>query len=321
MYGNSGRRSWRDCMKLNETEWLETFKGVYDGDVGFDIPMSEHTGLSIGGPADVFVIPGDPLSIRNLMVVLKDKGVPFFSLGGGTNILVRDGGVEGVVVSLGNFRRIEVLSEGNTYAELFVEAGVPLQKLVNFCKDRGYSGVEGLTGIPGTVGGAICGNAGSYGCEIKDTVASVVIMDAGGRLDRLRAENLAFGYRRSGISGAHLVVSANMKFRRDDKAAVAARTEKFFLEKKASQPIAGKSAGCVFKNPEGLAAGRLIDEAGCKGMKAGGIEVSELHANFFINASGGTASEYLELMDRVSAIVQKKFGIVLEPEIRIVGRG
>jgi len=320
MYGNSEKRSWRDLMKLNETEWLDMFKGVYAGDVGFDIPMSEHTGLSVGGPADVFVIPGDPLSIRNLMIVLKTKGIPFFTLGGGTNILVRDGGVEGVVVSLGNFRRIEVLDEGNTHAELFVEAGVPLQKLVNICKDRGYSGVEGLTGIPGTVGGAICGNAGSYGCEMKDTVVSVVIMDAGGRLDRLRAEDLGFGYRRSGISGAHLVVSANIKLKKDDKAAVAARTEKFFLEKKTSQPIAGKSAGCVFKNPEGLAAGRLIDEAGCKGMKAGGIEVSALHANFFVNTDGGTASDYLELMDRVSAIVQKKFGIVLEPEIRIVGR-
>jgi UDP-N-acetylmuramate dehydrogenase len=320
MYGNSERRPWRNCMKLNETEWLDTFKGVYEGDVGFDIPMSEHTGLSIGGPADVFLVPGDPLSIRNLMVVLKEKGVPFFTLGGGTNILVRDGGIEGVVISLKNFGRIEVLNEGNTYAELFVEAGVPLQKLVNFCKDRGYSGVEGLTGIPGTVGGAICGNAGSYGCEMKDTVVSVVIMDAGGRLDRLKAENLGFGYRRSGISGAHLVVSANMKFKRDEKAAVAARTEKFFLEKKTNQPIAGKSAGCVFKNPEGLAAGSLLDEAGCKGMRAGGIEVNELHANFFVNTDGGTALEYLELMERVSAIVQKKFGIVLEQEIRVVGR-
>lgn len=307
-------------MKSNETEWLDTFKGVYEGDVGFDIPMSEHTGLSIGGPADVFLIPGDPLSIRNLMVVLKNKGIPFFTLGGGTNILVRDGGIEGVVISLRNFGRIEVLNEGSSDAELFVEAGMPLQRLVNFCKDRGYSGVEGLTGIPGTVGGAICGNAGSYGCEMKDAVVSVVIMDSGGRLDRLGAEALGFRYRRSDISGAHLVVSANMKFKRDDKAAVTARTEKFFLEKKANQPIAAKSAGCVFKNPEGLAAGRLIDEAGCKGMKAGGIEVSALHANFFINTDGGTASEYLELMDRVSAIVQKKFGIVLEPEIRVVGR-
>src|SRR5512135_611193 len=187
-------------MKLSEKEWLDTFKGVCEGHVGFDIPMSEHTGLAIGGPADVFLIPVDPLSIRNLMVVLKNEGVPFFTLGGGTNILVRDGGIEGVVISLKSFGRIEVLEEGNTHAELFVEAGVPLQKLVNFCKDRGYSGVEGLTGIPGTTGGGICGNAGSYGCEMKDPVVSVAVMDSSGRLDRLMAEDLGFGYRRSAIN-------------------------------------------------------------------------------------------------------------------------
>jgi UDP-N-acetylmuramate dehydrogenase len=307
-------------MKLSEQEWLDTFKGVYQGDVGFDVPLREHTGLSIGGPADVFLIPEEPLSIRNLMVVLKKKGVAFFILGGGTNLLVRDGGVEGVVISLKDFRRIEVLKEGNTHAELFVEAGVALQKLVNFCKDHGYSGVEGLTGIPGTVGGAVCGNAGSYGCEMKDTVVSVAMMDSHGRLDRFKAEGLGFGYRRSDIGATDIVLSANMKLKRDEKEAVAARTDQFFSEKKRTQPISDRSAGCVFRNPEGTSAGRLIDEAGCKGMKAGGVEVSALHANFFINRGGGKASEYLELMDRVLSIVQKKFGVILEPEIRVVGR-
>lgn len=305
---------------LNEQEWIDTFKGIYQGDVGFDIPMKEHTGLSIGGPADVFLRPEDPLSIRNLMVTLKNKGVPFFTLGGGTNVLIRDGGIEGVVLSLKEFGRIEVLKEGNSSAELFVEAGVPLQKLVNFCKERGYSGVEGLTGIPGSVGGAICGNAGSYGCEMKDTLMSVAIMDADGRLDRFRAEGLGFAYRTSGISPTDIVLSANMKLGRDEKEVVAARTEKFFSEKKQTQPISERSAGCVFKNPPAGSAGRLIDEAGCKGMKAGGIEVSSVHANFFINKRGGTASDYLELMDRVSLVVQEKFGIALEPEIRVAGR-
>lgn len=307
-------------MKRNQQEWLDAFKGVCEGDIGFDVPMSEHTGLSIGGPADMFLIPADPLSVRNLMVVLKNKGVPFFTLGGGTNVLVRDGGMEGVVVSLRNFKRIEVIKEGNTDAELFVEAGVPLQKYVNFCKGRGYSGAEGLTGIPGTVGGAICGNAGAYGCEMKDAVVSAAIMDSGGRLDRFKAEGLGFGYRRSGIKKTDIVLSANIRLRRGDKEVVVKKTDKFFSEKKSGQPISERSAGCVFKNPREIPAGRLIDEAGCKGMKAGGIEVSMLHGNFFINRGGGTASEYLELMDRVSEIVQKKSGITLEPEIRVVGR-
>jgi UDP-N-acetylmuramate dehydrogenase len=161
-------------------------------------------------------MPEDPLSIRNLMVRLKKESVPFFTLGGGTNVLVRDGGIEGVVLSLKEFRRIEVIREGNSDAEIFVEAGVPLQKLVNFCKEHGFAGVEGLTGIPGSVGGAICGNAGSYGCEMKDTLLSVAIMDADGRLDRFKAEGLEFAYRKSGITPADIVLSANMKLRRDD---------------------------------------------------------------------------------------------------------
>ncbi|MGE5299999.1 MAG: UDP-N-acetylmuramate dehydrogenase [Acidobacteriota bacterium] len=307
-------------MRLSEQEWVEIFKGIYQGEVGFDIPMKEYTNLLIGGPADVFLRPEDPLSIRNLMVTLKKKNVPFFTLGGGTNVLVRDGGIEGVVLSLKEFRRIEVLKEAENYAELFVEAGVPLQKLVNFCKERGYAGVEGLTGIPGSVGGAICGNAGSYGCEMKDTLVSVAIMDASGRLDRFKAEGLGFGYRRSGIVPTDIVLSANIKLGRDEKEAVAVRTENFFTEKKQTQPIAQRSAGCVFKNPEGASAGRLIDEAGCKGLKVGGVEVSPVHANFFVNTGAGTASDYLELMDRVSSAVHKRFGLALEPEVRVVGR-
>lgn len=308
-------------MKLSQQEWLDIFKGVYEGEIGFDMPMSEHTWLSIGGPADVFLMPQDPLSIRNLMVVLKNEGVPFFTLGGGTNVLVRDGGIEGVVISLKNFRRMEVLKEGDESAELFIEAGVSLQKYVNFCKERGYSGAEGLIGIPGTVGGAICGNAGSFGCEMKDSVVSVAIMESSGRLDRYKAEGLGFGYRRSDIKGTDIVLSANVRLTRQEKEAVTRRTDKFFSEKKASQPISDRSAGCVFKNPQNTSAGRLIDEAGYKGMRVGGIEVSTLHANFFINRGGGTASEYLALMERVSAGVREKFGIVLEPEIKVVGRG
>ncbi len=308
-------------MKISEQEWLDAFKGVYEGEIGFDVPMSGQTGLSIGGPADVFLIPQDPLSMRNLMTVLRDRGVPFLTLGGGTNVLVRDGGIEGVVISLKNFRRIEVLKEGDAHAELFIEAGVPLQKYVNFCKERGYSGVEGLTGIPGTVGGAICGNAGSFDCEMKDAVVSVAIMDSSGRLDRFRADGLGFGYRKSDIKGTDIVLSANVKLKRQDREAVAERTDKFFSEKKVAQPISERSAGCVFKNTKNTPAGRLIDEAGCKGMRVGGIEVSALHANFFVNRGGGTASEYLELMDRVSASVNEKFGVMLEPEIKVVGRG
>ncbi len=320
MSGSSGKKQSGGWKLLSQKEWQDIFKDTYQGDVKFDIPMKDYTSVSIGGSADLLLVPDDPLSLRNLVVVLKKKDVPFLPFGGGTNVIIRDSGIEGAVISIKAFKRIEVLKEGNRYADLFVEGGVSLQKLVNFCKGKGYSGTEGLAGIPGTVGGAICGNAGSFGYEIKDVITSVAIMDSDGRLDRFKAEGLGFGYRRSDISHRDIVLSANMRFKRDEIEEVSARTEEFLAEKRQKQPISERTAGCVFKNPGGESAGKIIDEAGCKGMRIGGVEVSTVHANFFINRGGGTASDYLNLMDEVSSMVNKRFGITLEPEIRVVGR-
>jgi UDP-N-acetylmuramate dehydrogenase len=306
---------------FNETTWEERFKGYYKGKTVFGKTMADLTSLGIGGPADILTSPGDPMSLRNLMVVLREEKIPAFPLGGGTNMLVRDGGMEGVVLSLREFGRIEPLEEKDGSIELFVEAGVFLQRLVNFCKEKGYAGIEGLTGIPGTVGGAICGNAGSFGVEMKDVLVSVAVMNSDGRLDRYAASDLGFGYRTSHIRQDDIVLSANMRLKVDEAQAVSRRTEDFFAEKKGRQPISERSAGCVFRNPEGSSAGELIDRAGCKGLRRGGIQVSEVHANFFINAGGGTASDFVALMEEVSSAVCRTSGLTLEPEIRIVGRG
>ena len=307
-------------MLISQKEWEDAFKGTFSGDVEFCIAMKNYTSLAIGGPADVMVSPSDPMSLKNIVLMLRKKNIPFLPLGGGTNILVRDSGLDGVVINFKAFRMMQVIREEDKDVELFVEAGVPLQMLVNFCKEKGYSGIEGLTGIPGTFGGAICGNAGSYGCEIKDVVKSVVIMSSDGKLDRFDAGDLGFGYRRSGIKPADIVLNANILLHKDDKDLVAGRAQKYLAEKMKTQPISARSAGCVFKNPEGGSAGKMLDEAGCKGMKAGNIEVSSLHANFFVNSGNGTASDYIRLMHEVSLIVEKKFGVVLEPEIRVIGR-
>jgi len=307
-------------MLISRKEWEDAFKGTFSGDVEFCMPMKNHTSLAIGGPADVMVSPSDPMSLKNIVLMLRKKNIPFLPLGGGTNILVKDSGLDGVVINFKAFRMMQVIREEDKDVELFVEAGVPLQMLVNFCKEKGYSGIEGLTGIPGTFGGAICGNAGSYGCEIKDVVKSVVIMSSDGKLDRFDAGDLGFGYRRSGIKPADIVLNANILLHKDDKDLVAGRAQKYLAEKMKTQPISARSAGCVFKNPEGGSAGKMLDEAGCKGMKAGNIEVSSLHANFFVNSGNGTASDYIRLMHEVSLIVEKKFGVVLEPEIRVIGR-
>jgi len=308
-------------MLISRKEWEAAFSGVYRGDVEFGAPMKNHTSLGIGGPADVLASPADPMSLKNIALVSRKKNIPVLPLGGGTNILVSDNGIEGVVITFKSFRMMQVIREEGDDVEVFVEAGVPLQTLVNFCKEEGYAGIEGLTGIPGTFGGAICGNAGSYGCEIRDVIQSVVIMSPDGKLDRFDAGHLGFGYRRSAIPPAACVLNATITLRKDEKEAVAGRVQRSREEKMKTQPISARSAGCVFKNPEGRSAGKLIDEAGCKGMKIGGVEVSSVHANFFVNGGSGTAADYLRLMHEVSLIIEKKYGVVLEPEIRVVGRG
>jgi len=308
-------------MQISRKEWEDTFNGAYRGDAEFEMPMKNHTSLAIGGPADVLVSPADPISLKNIVLLARRKNLPLLPLGGGSNILVRDDGIDGIVLNFKSFRMIHVIREEGNEVELFVEAGVPLQMLVNFCREKGYAGIEGLTGIPGTVGGAICGNAGSYGCEVKDVIQSAVIMYPDGKLDRLAAKDLGFSYRRSAVKPTDVVLNANIRLHKDDTNAVAERVRKFLAEKKNTQPISERSAGCVFKNPEGVSAGKLIDEAGCKGMKIGSIEVSSIHANFFVNKGGGTASDYMRLMHKVVLTVEKKIGVVLEPEIKVIGRG
>jgi UDP-N-acetylmuramate dehydrogenase len=306
-------------MKIQELKDIFS-EGTFKGEMKFMEPMSNHTSLKIGGPADVYAVPQDVLSLSSMQMHLEKKHVPFFPLGGGTNILVRDGGMEGTVISLRALNKIEPVKEDNESLYLFVEAGAPLQKLVSYSRENGYSGIEGLAGIPGTVGGAICGNSGAFGYEMKDVLVAVEIMETGGKVLVVRAEELEFGYRRSGIRHNALLLSAEIRLGKDKKEAVSARVENFLKIKRQTQPVWEHSAGCVFKNPPGLSAGKLIDGAGCKGMRIGDAEVSAMHANFFINKGKASASDFIMLMKEVAGRIKETFDVVLEPEIKIVGR-
>lgn len=306
---------------MNSRELKDIFsEGIFEGEVKFMEPMRDHTSLRIGGPADIFAVPQDILSLSNMRARLERRRVPFFPLGGGTNILVRDGGIEGTVISFRSLTKIETVREDDENVYLFVRAGALLQRLVNFSKENGYSGLEGLVGIPGTVGGAICGNAGAFGYEMKDILVSVEIMDSEGKIDTFKAEGIAFGYRSSGISQNELLLSAEIKLRKDKKEDISARIEDFLKIKREKQPVWEHSAGCVFKNPPGSSAGKLIDEAGCKSMRIGDVEVSAVHANFFINKGKARAADFIMLIEEVAARVKERSNVVLEPEIRIVGR-
>jgi UDP-N-acetylmuramate dehydrogenase len=292
----------------------------FEGDMKFMEPMSRHTSLKIGGPSDIFAIPENFASLGRLHDYLQKNDIALFPLGSGTNILVKDGGIQGAVICFSSFRKIEPAGEDGEYAYLSVDSGTALQRLVMHSREQGYAGVEGLAGIPGTVGGAIWGNAGSFGYEIKDVLVSVDMMGAEGRIQKVRAEDIGFGYRKSGILPTDLLLRAEIKLRKDKRDEVSARVENFLKAKREKQPIWESSAGCVFKNPEGLPAGKLIDEAGCKGMSIGDVAVSTIHANFFINRGKACAADFIRLMHEVAGRVSSTFGITLEPEIKIVGR-
>jgi len=307
---------------IDKNLWQEIISPAgFSGEVLFGETMKKHTSLKIGGPADIFAFPQEVISLKNMLTTLKKKGIPSVPVGGGTNLLVRDGGIEGVVVSLRDCRRIEIIDEAQDLISLFVESGVPLQKLVSFTKENGFSGMEGLAGIPGSVGGAIAGNTGAYGYSMKGLIVSATVMHPDGRLDKLVAGELGLEYRASKIPAGSIILSANIKLRRDIKEDIANRMEGFLREKREKQPLSDLSAGCVFKNSEGASAGKLIDEAGCKGMRIGDVEVSSRHANFLINKGNASASDFLKLMDAVRTKVSSVFGVELEPEIKIVGRG
>ena len=303
----------------------EKIRGVFGGDgssgeLFVNEPMKGHTTLRIGGPADLYVIPGNLVSMRSLMITLKDEHIPVMPLGGGSNVVISDEGVEGAVIATQSFHHIELIEDHGDEVRLFAEAGTPLQRLVNFCKGKGLKGIEGLAGIPGSVGGAIIGNSGSFGYEIGRVVESVTVIGREGKILNLEGKSLSFAYRSSGIPDNTVVLSAIMRLKTDDPHDVAKRVEGFLQEKLHTQPISQWSAGCVFKNPPHAPAGKLMDEAGCKGMTRGDIEVSTLHANFFVNRGNGRASDFLALMDEVREKVLKSSGIELEPEIRIIGK-
>ena len=307
--------------RLPDRRMKEIFgEDVFTGSFFVNEAMKGHTTLRIGGPADIYVMPANMHSLKHLFVALQDEAFPSTPVGGGSNLLVSDEGMTGAVISTGFLNHIETIKESADEVSLFVEAGTALQKLVNLAKARGYSGIEGLSGIPGLLGGALRGNAGSFGYEIGGVVESVTIIDISGRVFSLDRDRMGFGYRRAAIPAGAIILSAHVKLRRDDPQEVARRAGEFLQEKVRKQPVSQHSAGCVFGNPPGGHAGRLIDQAGCKGMRRGDVEVSPLHANFFVNRAEGKASDFLGLLDEVRERVMKSFGVELKPEIRIVGR-
>lgn len=285
-------------------------------EVRLNEPMSKFTMLRVGGPADVFVVPDSEADLSKTIQYCKQRDVPFFVLGRGSNLLVRDGGIRGVVISLAHkaFSRLEVRGE-----RLFAGAGVWIRKISQAAKENGVSGFEFLEGIPGTLGGALRMNAGAMQSETFDVVESIRIMDCEGKIYELARPDIFTEYRSCPTLKENIAIGASLRGETSTSEAIAARMKSFSEKRIRSQPKA-KSAGCIFKNPSDLyPAGRLVDELGLKGVRVGGAMVSGVHGNFIVNENDATAADVLELIEIIQERARVDRDIELHAEVQIVG--
>jgi UDP-N-acetylmuramate dehydrogenase len=294
-------------------------EAVLPGAIRFDVPASKLTSLRVGGPVDALATPPDRAALARLLALCARRELRRRVIGRGFNTIVRDEGVDGVLIQLSAFKRLEERPDGC----LRVEAGVSHASLVRFCKERGLGGLEFGAGIPGSIGGWIAMNAGIPERETKDAVREIEVMSpSGAKLHHLPRAKLGFGYRRlAGLAPGSVILSALLEVRPAAKGAVAETVERLLARRAATQPIDAPSCGSVFKNPPGSYAGRLIEAAGLKGERHGGAQISTLHANFIVNTGGATAADVLALIGHARAAVRLRTGIQLEPEVRIWGRG
>lgn len=283
------------------------------GDILFDEPLSRHTSLKVGGPADVFISPADTNDLLVILERLREQDIPFFIIGGGYNLLVRDGGFRGAVVSLRNLQA--VVTDGNL---IHVEAGLSNHKLVDAAVSAGLGGLEFLAGIPGTVGGALAMNAGAHGSAIGDLVGSMKLAFPEGACDMSR-EELSFSYRHFDMPDQAVIIGATMKLQPADREEMKARIHEYREHRRTSQNVGFPSAGSFFKNPSQAPAWRLVDEAGFRGAQVGGAQVSRNHCNFFVNVGGAKAADFLQLAASVKKEVLRRTGIILEEEVKILG--
>ena len=280
-----------------------------------DEPLAKHTTLRVGGPADVYVEPANEDDLASVVKFCGENEIKFFILGRGSNLLVRDGGFRGVVICLSQpeFSKIEIHCE-----KIFCGAGAKLKNVSVEAKRNDLSGVEFLEGIPGSVGGALRMNAGAMGGATFDAVESVRVMDFDGNISEMSPKEMSVDYRSCAVLKNHIALGAVLRCRTLPRAEIEQRMKTFSEKRWSSQPAA-PSAGCIFKNPKTIPAGRLVDELGLKGARVGGAVVSAEHGNFIVNDGQATARDVLELISILKAKAKAERGIELHTEVEIIG--
>ena len=280
-----------------------------------DEPMSVHTTFRVGGPADLMFFPENAEQLCAAMDAARACGTDVLVMGNGSNMLVRDGGVRGLVIVLGE-RFSGICVEGET---LTAQAGASMARVASAAQAASLTGLEFISGIPGTLGGGCAMNAGAYGGQLSDVLVDAQVL-LGGEVRTLSRKEMQMGYRTTlPLREGGVVLSARFQLQRGDGEAILAQMKELNARRRDKQPLNLPSAGSTFKRPEGHFAGALIEQAGLKGLSVGGARVSEKHAGFIVNTGGATAADVLALIGRVQDEVERAFGVRLEPEVRIIG--
>ena len=301
---------------MNRDFFEELIRTLEEGRVRTDESMKQHTTFRTGGKADFFVTPGTKEELRDVVEVCKKRRMPYYLIGNGSNLLVSDTGYRGVIIQI--YREMSEITADKGC--ITAQAGALLSKVACRAYEEGLAGFEFASGIPGTVGGACMMNAGAYGGEMKDVLSSVLVLTPEGEFRTLSAEELELGYRTSVIARKnYIVLEAVIALDYGDRDQVRARMEELREKRISKQPLEFPSAGSTFKRPEGYFAGKLIEDAGLRGFRVGGAQVSEKHCGFVINRDHASSAEIMELMRKVSERVEEHSGVALTPEVRRLG--
>jgi UDP-N-acetylmuramate dehydrogenase len=289
--------------------------GLIGCEIDRNYPMSKYTSLRVGGLADLVVTPNNLDEFKKLLGLLSRSGAPWVVLGAGSNTVVYDAGIDGVVVSTRKLKNIEITEDNKVYAE----TGAVLGTILNRTIKAGLSGFEFAAGIPGTVGGGIFMNAGANGGEIKDVIETVWVW-LGGEEIQIERKDLKFEYRKSYLPLGSVITRAKFGLKPGDSREIERNVKEYMDKRQRTQPIKMSNTGSIFKNPPEIPAGKLLDELGFKGLGIGGAKFSEMHANFIVNAGCASASDVLGLIEKAKREALEKRGIALETEVRIIGK-
>ena len=295
---------------------LTLLKSMIKGDIKENELMSKHTYYGIGGPASIYVTPKDLADLKQILCYSNKYSIPTHFIGSGSNLLVSDDGIDGIVLSPGKALRKIQFNDCNVFAE----SGVMLGKLVRGSIKRNLSGLESLIGVPGTLGGALVMNAGAFGGEISNYLKSVNIMNMEGDIISYNPNDIEFSYRFSSFKNTEFIISANFILKKENAKIIQEKRDNANKGRKTNQPLKYRSAGSVFKNPKNYAAGYLIDQVGLKGTKIGDAEISKKHANFIVNHGKAKFEDVIKLINIAKAKVYKNFNIKLKLEIKILGK-